>query len=240
MFSRLICFLFCFDLIQESIFRSDSWFHRFFSSIFGDTARWWMVDAMFFSFVFVILIVQAKFSFPSIINDCSFSRDIYSSNSAFNGQFSFLNQTYIVLRAPFAFNSPNQNSTAFQLGSVYQFRNANFLIPFPIILNCSQRVRRCQLKTIAVTNFVIRDSEPIPASLNPFNYTNGTMSSTTTTTMNSIFTQMGLYLKQGRYQLNNCTLNDGFDQTDPLQIFSIDIQYEKSIGKSLLFIDSNH
>ena len=42
---------------------------------------------------------------------------------------------------------------------------------------------------------------------------------------------MGLYLKQGRYQLSNCSLNNDQQMTDPQTIFQIQIQYEKPVGK---------
>ena len=143
-------------------------------------------------------------------------------------QIEFANRSSIFFRASYASNHSIESLSAFQLGLIYQFSSSNFLVPFPLILNCSSTVRSCQLKTIAGTTSSTRDSEPIRVQLSLFNYT------TTTTTSVSLLNQMGLYLRQGRYQLSNCTLNDGQDITDPEQIFSIDIQYEKSIGK---FID---
>ena len=50
--------------------------------------------------------------------------------------------------------------------------------------------------------------------------------------MNGLNT-MGLYLKQGRYQLSNCSLNSGDESSDAQMIFDIQIQYEKSVGKDM-------
>ncbi len=69
-----------------------------------------------------------------------------------------------------------------------------------------------------------RDSEPIRVQLTSLNYTK--------TTTSVEFNQMSLFLKQGRYQLSNCSLNNDQQITDPQTIFHIQIQYEKSVGKS--------
>jgi hypothetical protein len=156
---------------------------------------------------------------PNIISNCSFLNQIYSSNSAVSDQIQFPNQTSIFLTASYSFLS---SSSTFELGLIYQFSTLNYLVPFPVIFNCASIVRSCQLKTITSTRITTRDSEPIFVQLTAFNYT----------TRTSIpLNQMGLYLKQGRYQLSNCSLNTGEQITDPQTIFDIQIQYEKSLGK---------
>jgi hypothetical protein len=154
---------------------------------------------------------------PNFVYNCSFLNNIYSSNAAVSDQFIFTNRTSIILTASYAFLS----SSIFELGLIYQFSTSNYLIPFPVIFNCASIVRSCQLKTMAGTTMISRDSEPIRVSLTPFNYTSTSVQ----------FNQMGLYLKQGQYQLSNCTLNNGQQITDPESIFYIQILYEKSVGK---------
>ena len=156
----------------------------------------------------------------SVLTDCSFANQTYLANAALLNQFQFTNRTSIVLRASYAFGSL---SSTFELGLVYQFSTSNYLLPFPIIFNCASHVRSCQLKTMTGTTGPTRNSEPILVQLTRFNYSNVRTASP--------FNQMGLYLKQGRYQLSNCTLNDGHDSTDPQTIFHLNIQYEKSVGK---------
>jgi hypothetical protein len=149
---------------------------------------------------------------PDLIYNCSYLNQTYLLNSAVSNQFQFNNKTSIILTASYAFTL-----STFQFGLIYQFSSTNFLVPFPIIFDCASIVRSCQLKTMPGTTVTSRDSEPINVQLTPFNYT---------TTV-----QMGLYLKQGRYQLSNCSLNNGQQMTDPQTIFYIQIQYEKSVGK---------
>ena len=72
------------------------------------------------------------------------------------------------------------------------------------------------------TRLTSHNSESIHVQLTSFNYS---------TRISSVkFNQMGLYLKEGRYQLSNCSLNYGQQMTDPKTIFYIQIQYEKSAG----------
>ena len=148
---------------------------------------------------------------PTILSNCSFYDQIYLQNSAVFDQIQFINSTSIILTANYAF-LPSVSS--FELGLIYQFSQSNFLVPFPIIFTCATLIHSCQLTTITS-----RDFEPIRVQLTSFNYTKSSTS------------QMGLYLKQGRYQLSNCSLNHGQQMTDPKTVFSIQIQYEKPVGK---------
>lgn len=150
--------------------------------------------------------------------NCSFVQEIYFSQSAVAKQILFINQSSIRLTAHHAFLSTVQLSDL-QFGLIYQFPSSDYLVPFPIIFNCTTMVRTCQLKTIPSTTIPSRYSEPINVQLTPLNLTT-----------NGLIT-MGLYLKQGRYQLSHCSLNNGEQMTDPQMIFDIQIQYEKSIGK---------
>jgi hypothetical protein len=153
---------------------------------------------------------------PNIISNCSFLNKTYLSNIAVSDQIQFNNNTSIILTASYSFLS--SSFSPFQLGLIYQFSSSNFLVPFPIIFNCAERVQSCQLKTITG---ISQDSEPIHVRLTSFNFTT--------------ITSMGLYLKQGRYQLSNCSLNNGQQITDPQTTFYIQIQYEKSVGKLLSY-----
>jgi hypothetical protein len=155
---------------------------------------------------------------PNLISNCSFLNQIYLTNSAVFDQFQFNNNTSILLTASYAFSSSSLST--FQLGLIYQFPNLNYLVPFPIIFDCASIVRSCQLKTTPGTTITSRDSEPIHVDLTSFNYTSTIQ-----------FNQMGLYLRQGQYQLSNCSLNNGQQMTDPQTIFHIQIQYEKPVGK---------
>ena len=152
--------------------------------------------------------------------NCSFANRTYSTASAVFQQFQFPNQTSVTLSASYAFVSSALAVSTFDIGLIYPFSSANYLVPFPIVFDCASMVRSCQLKPVAGTTVSTRDSEPIRVQLTPFNYSSTSLS----------FNQMGLYLRQGRYQLSNCTLNDGSDVTDPRTVFNIAIQYEKSIG----------
>ncbi|CAF0780973.1 unnamed protein product [Adineta steineri] len=155
---------------------------------------------------------------PDFIYNCSFLNNTYLTYSAVSDQFQFINQTSVSLTASYAFTL----STTFELGLIYQFSPSNYLVPFPVIFNCASIVHSCQLKTITGTTVSTRDSEPIRVELTSFNYTK--------TTTSSQFNQMSLYLKQGRYQLSNCSLNNDQQMTDPKTIFYIQIDYEKSVG----------
>ena len=176
-----------------------------------------VVDAMFIVFL-LFFSIELTFTI-NITSNCFFDQQYYSSSVAIRNQIESLNQTSILLRAAFNYPPSSQSPSTFQLGLIYTFSDSYTLVPFPVVFNCTNIVQSCQLKTIAGTTTVSRDSEPIRISLTPFNYTGS----------NTI--QMGLYLRQGRYQLSNCTSNNGTNITDSGQIFTIDIQYERSIGR---------
>ncbi|CAF3753537.1 unnamed protein product [Rotaria socialis] len=161
---------------------------------------------------------------PNWLHNCSFLNDIYLSNAAVSDQFQFNNYTSISLTANFAFTPSSFSLSSFEFGLIYRFPTSNYLVPFPVIFDCASIVHSCQLKTITGTTTALRDSEPIRVQLTPFNY----MSTITRTPFN----QMGLYLKQGRYEISNCSLNNGQQTTDPKTIFNIQIQYEKPVGSS--------
>jgi hypothetical protein len=170
---------------------------------------------------FLFLNIYLKILTANIISNCSFLNRTYLINSAVYNQIQFHNQTSIILKANYAFLL-SSSSSSFELGLIYQFSSSNYLVPFPILFDCASIVRSCQLKTITGTTIPSRDSESIRVQLTSFNFT-----TTTSIQLNS----MGLYLKQGRYQLSNCSLNNGQQMTDPQTIFDIQIQYEKSVGK---------
>ena len=189
-----------------------------------DTPRWCVVCAMVIVLLLLLLLLLgiqtgSCQSSGSVLTDCSFANQTYLANAALLNQFQFTNRTSIVLRASYAF-AP---LSTFELGLIYQFSTSNYLLPFPIVFDCASLVRSCQLKTMTGTTGPSRNSEPIRVQLTRFNYSNVRTASP--------FNQMGLYLKQGRYQLSNCTLNDGHETTDPQTIFHLNIQYEKSVGK---------
>lgn len=169
---------------------------------------------------FILFNIYYQISTANIIFNCSFLHQIYLVNSAVYNQIQFINQTSIILKANYAFSSI---STLFELGLIYQFSNSNYLVPFPVLFNCASMVKSCQLRTMTGTSLTSRDSESIHVQLTSFNFTS------TSIQLNS----MGLYLKQGRYQLSNCSLNTGQQMTDPQTIFNIQIQYEKSVGMYL-------
>ncbi|CAF3413433.1 unnamed protein product [Rotaria sp. Silwood1] len=159
---------------------------------------------------------------PNLLYNCSFLNNIYLSNAAVSDQFQFNTYTSIKLTANYAFISSSLLLSTFELGLIYQFSTSTYLVPFPVILDCASIVHSCQLKTMTGTTIISRDSESIRVQLTSFNYTS--------ITRKVQFNQMGLYLKQGRYQLSNCSLNNGQQMTDPKTIFYIQIQYEKSVG----------
>lgn len=159
-----------------------------------------------------------------ILSNCSFLNETYLSNLAVYDQIQFTNQTSVILTASYSFST----SSIYELGLIYQFSSSNYLVPFPIIFNCVKFIQTCQLKTVTTS----RVSESINVQLTSFNYT--------TKTTSNLFNQMGLYLKQGRYQLSNCLSNNGQDITNPQTIFYIEIQYEKSVGKKCRTYIRNH
>lgn len=155
-------------------------------------------------------------------SNCSFFQEIYFSHSTVAKQILFINSTSIVLTANHAFLSTG-HLTNFELGLIYQFPGGDHLVPFPVIFNCATMVRTCQLKTISTTTITSHESEPINVQLTPLNLTTRT---------SNVLKTMGLYLKQGRYQLSNCSLNShGNEWTDMQTSFDIQIHYEKSVGK---------
>ncbi|CAF1606568.1 unnamed protein product [Adineta ricciae] len=166
------------------------------------------------------VLCQSTIATSTFFSNCSFSNSVYLSNAAVSDQFLFINRTSITLIASYAFTI----SSTFELGLIYPFSSSNYLVPFPIIFDCAAIVNSCQLKTMTVASISTRDSEPIPVELTSFNYTK--------TTTNMLFNQMSIFLRQGRYQLSNCSLNNGQEMTDPQTIFDIQILYEKSVGTS--------
>lgn len=146
------------------------------------------------------------------ISNCSFLSSIYRTNSAVSNQIEFLNQTSIRLFAHHAFLS---SVSSLEFGLIYQYSQSNYLVPFPLLLSCTNTIYSCQLTTMTT-----RDFEPIHVQLTALNFTRFNHT-------------MGLYLKQGRYQLSNCSINNNNNQqdfTDLKTIFYIDIQYEKPVG----------
>jgi hypothetical protein len=184
-----------------------------------------MVYAMFIVFLLFLYIhtthCQTPTTAPNYIYNCSFSNNTYSASAAVLNQFQFNNSTSIKLTASYAFVSSPLSISTFEVGLFYNFSALNYLVPFPVLLNCASVVRSCLLTTVAGSTTTSRDSEPIPVPLTAFNYT----------TPSGPLSQMGLYLKQGQYQLSYCYLNDGSQMTDPQTVFSIQIQYEKPVGK---------
>ncbi|CAF1353313.1 unnamed protein product [Rotaria sp. Silwood1] len=157
---------------------------------------------------------------PNPIYGCSFLNTTYSTNAAVFNQFQFPNRTSIILTASYTFLFSSSSISTFELGLIYPFSSLTYLVPFPVLFDCASIVRSCQLQTMTGTASISRESEPIPVQLTQFNYTSTSMP----------LNQMGLYLKQGRYKLSNCSLNDGQQITEPNTIFNIQIQYEKSVG----------
>ena len=187
------------------------------SSCFGDTLRWCVVCAMFIALLLLIVHLHTTEGQPN----CSFATNLYFSNAAVANQFRVINRTSLALTASYA-HLPSFRST-FELGLIYRFSPNNSLVPFPIVFDCASQVVSCQLKIMTTTNNPSENAEPMRVRLTSLNYTN----SLTT----NAWSQMSLYLKQGRYQLNNCSLDDGRVLSDAQTIFHIDIQYEKALGK---------
>lgn len=151
---------------------------------------------------------------PNFISNCSFVSNTYTSNSSVANQFTFLNRTSIVLTASYAFVS----SSTYNLGLIYPFATNNYLVPFPLWLNCSSMIESCLLERIAGSRLSTRDGELInvPSSLINFTFA---------------FNQRVFYLGEGQYQLSNCAFDNGRSKTDNQTKFSIQIRYEKSSGK---------
>lgn len=164
--------------------------------------------------VSLILFFHISTIYCEILTNCSFSKQTYLTNLAVSNQIQFVNQTSIILTASYSFTT----NSIFEFGLIYQFSSSNYFLPFPIIFNCTEFIQTCQLKTITTA----KNSESINVQLTSFNFTNRMTSNT--------FQQMGLYLKQGRYQLSNCSVNNGKQITDSQTIFYIEIQYEKPVG----------
>lgn len=158
---------------------------------------------------------------PNPVYGCSFLNTKYLTSAAVSDQFEFPNRTSIILTAGYSFLSAPLSISTFEVGLVYPFSTSNKFVPFPFLLNCAYSVRSCQLKTIAVAQYTSRDSEAILVQLTSFNYKSSSIS----------FNQMGLYLREGRYQLSNCLLNDEHSITEPNTTFIIEIKYEKVVGK---------
>ncbi|UJR14193.1 hypothetical protein I4U23_001186 [Adineta vaga] len=186
-----------------------------------------MVYAMFMVFLLFLYIqtinsqqTTTTISTPTLVYGCSFANNTYLTNTAVANQFQFLNHTSIKLTASYTFLSLPLSSSIFEIGLIYPFSTSTYLVPFPIFFDCASIVHSCQLKTVAGTTLTSRDSEPIRVQLTPFNYSSNSIQ----------INQMGLYLKQGRYQLTNCSINNGLFITDPQTIFDIQIDYEKPVG----------
>jgi hypothetical protein len=158
---------------------------------------------------------------PTLVYGCAFANNTYLINAAVSNQFQFSNYTSVTLTASYAFVSLPLSISTFEIGLIYPFSPSTNLVPFPIFFNCASIIHSCQLKTVAGTTSTSRDSESIQVPLTSFNYSSSSMQ----------INQMGFYLKQGRYQLTNCSINNGSYMTDPDTVFNIQIDYEKSVGK---------
>jgi len=182
-----------------------------------------MVYAMLIMFV-LFLYIQTTHC-QSTITNCTFFNQFYSNYSTVNNQFQFPNQTSIILTAQYDLFSTVGNLSRFQLGLIYRFPSiATDLVPFPIVFTCSPNVVSCQLETMAGTTSVTRLGEPITVNLINVNYTSVNID------------QKSLYLRQGQYQLSRCLLDNGQLITDNQTIFSIQIQYEKPVGRWFVFL----
>lgn len=178
-----------------------------------------VVNAMFILFL-IFFFIDLTFTISTTSN-CSFHQEFYLSSSTVSRQVEYFNQTSIRLQAAYAYPNSTSPTSSFQFGLIYRFSTTFDLVPFPIVFNCTKTIYSCQLQTIAGTTTITRDSESIPTLLTPLNYSTSSQS------------QMGLYLKQGRYQLSNCLIDNANNiTTDLSQIFTIDIIYEKFVGKS--------
>ncbi|CAF0738098.1 unnamed protein product [Adineta ricciae] len=159
-------------------------------------------------------------STPTFLYGCSFVNRTYLASAAVANQFQFVNSSSVKLIASYSFLSSTASISTFEVGLIYPFSTSTYLVPFPIILDCGSIVSSCQLQTVAGSTLTSRYSEPIVVPLTPFNYSSSSIS----------LNQMGLYLRQGQYQLSNCSINNGQYMTDPQTIFNIEIDYEKPVG----------
>lgn len=170
-----------------------------------------------------IHLIHCQTSTSNLTDNCSFSFNTYSSNSAVANQFTILNRTSIVLTAYYALISPSTTISAYDLGLIYSFATTNYFVPFPLLLNCtSMMIQSCLLQRVAGSSsstLMARDGEPINVRLSSINYT-------------FALNQQGFYLGEGQYQLSNCSLNNGQIIADNQTKFSIQIRYEKSQGKN--------
>lgn len=157
-------------------------------------------------------------SSPNFVYNCSFLSNTYTSNGAVANQFTFLNRTSIVLTASYAFVSPSVSTSTYDLGLIYPFATNNYLVPFPLWLNCTSMIQSCLLEKIAGSRLTSRDGELINVPSSLINYT-------------FALNQRVFYLGEGQYQLSNCLFNNGQAKTDNQTKFSIEIRYEKSSGK---------
>ena len=152
-----------------------------------------------------------------LLSNCSFNTDLYYRRSAVQNQFQFINRTSLTLFASYAFQSLD---IGFQLGLIYPYGSNEYLLPFPLMLNCASDVQSCQLKSI---NNPSSNAEWIRVQLNNINYTDDRT--------NQLWNQRSFFLRQGRYQLSNCSMNNGQFITDSQTILSLEIHYEKSQGE---------
>ena len=152
-----------------------------------------------------------------LLSNCSFNADLYQRRAAVQNQFQIFNRTSLSLFASYAFQSLDNR---FQLGLIYPYGSNDYLLPFPLMLDCASDVQSCQLKSISNPS---SNAEWIRVQLNSINYTDART--------NQLWNQRSFFLKQGRYQLSNCSMNNGEFVTDPRTIFSLDIQNEKSQGE---------
>ena len=185
-----------------------------------------MVYAMFMVFLLFLYIqtINSQLtttSTPTFLYGCSFVNRTYLANAAVANQFQFVNSSSVKLIASYSFLSSTASISTFEIGLIYPFSTSTYLVPFPIILDCGSIVSSCQLQTVAGSTLTSRYSEPIVVPLTPFNYSSNSIS----------LNQMGLYLRQGQYQLSNCSINNGQYMTDPQTIFNIEIDYEEPVGK---------
>ena len=164
---------------------------------------------------------------PNFFDNCSFLSSTYISNSAVTNQFLLLNRTSIVLTAYYAFISPSTTISTYDLGLIYPFATTNYLVPFPLLFNCtSMMIQSCLLQRLAGSGTLMaRDGEPINVPTSSINYT-------------FALNQRGFYLREGQYQLSQCSLDNGQIIADNQTRFSIQIRYEKSQGKNATRLSS--
>lgn len=203
--------------VFRQVFTQTNFF--FFSFFFREETR---RDARFVSaMIFLIFIFLT--SIEQIRADCSFLSTIYHRQSAVENQFRLINESSIQLSASFSFLS-SKSFSHFELGLIYQYPSTDFFVPFPVDFNCSTNVDSCQIKSMTNTHLSNNNAESIRVTLTSINYR--------TARTNYFWQKTGLFLRQGRYQLSNCTEKNGRSITDPRTIFFIEIQYEKPIGES--------